>query len=254
MNFRRVCFYTTLVFCAVAWLGNGCGSGKASVFDAAHSSDGPTSTGGVASGGISGTGGVASGGISGTGGVAGGGGAGGMANGGAGGSGGAPSSGGTSVLAGNRDSGLVDAPATGIADGNSLDRAVEDGASPHCVGVPSNSSCPASESGCSSVMGCSLRVPTTGHCNGNARPCTDNKTTATCAAEPGCLWSVDGGSSAACGGIPAGCSYDTPSDRCQASGCMYMTNGPYCGGTPTACTQLSTTDCGKQLGCTLGSD
>jgi hypothetical protein len=277
MATHRASWVLMIVSCALPLAGSGC-DGKASSSDAA--SVGPTSTGGAASGGTLGAGGgsggrdggaTVNGGAGGSGGttMAGGTtGSGGTTN--SSGSGGTASSGGTTGLGGSRDGGNVDSPtglggkqdggdvdapgtlSTGGASG--LDAAADGGTEPRCVGTPSNSYCPASDSSCYQVKGCHMQVPTTGHCLFQAaRACSYNTTPTSCAAESGCVWSVDGGSSAGCGGTARDCTDGMSSAECAAAGCPYFTNAQYCTGTPTPCTQLSAADCASQPGCALST-
>jgi hypothetical protein len=135
-----------------------------------------------------------------------------------------------------------------------LDAALDGGAELHCVGTPSNSYCPAGDSSCYQVPGCHMQVPTTGHCNyGAARACIENTTPTSCAAESGCVWSVDGGSSNVCSGTATACFDGMSRDKCEAAGCQYLINGQYCTGTPTPCAKLSAADCTSQPGCALGT-
>lgn len=230
MAARRLSSLLIVVGCTLPLAGSGC-NGRTSSSDAADAPARPTSTDGAASGGTLGTGGGS-----------------------AGGSGGMAGIGGTTGAGGKRDGGNVDYPVTVSSGGVSgLDAALDGGTELHCVGTPSNLYCPAGESECYRVPGCFMQVPTTGHCNyGTARACSSNTTPTSCAAESGCVWSVDGGSSNGCGGTATACSYDMSRDKCEAAGCQYLINGQYCTGTPTPCTQISFADCTSQPGCALG--
>jgi hypothetical protein len=262
MAAHRVSWLLMIVGCTLPLAGSGC-DGKASSSDAA--SVGPTSTGGAASGGTLGAGGgsagrdggaTVNGGAGGGGGTAGAGGttgSGGTTN--SGGSGGIASSGGTTGLGGKQDGGDVDAPGTMSTGGISgLDAAVDGGTEPRCVGTPSNSYCPASDSSCYQVPGCHMQVPTTGHClYGPARACSYNTTPTSCAAESGCVWPIDAGSSNVCSGTATACFDGMSRDECEAAGCQYFINGQYCTGTPTPCNQLSAANCASQSGCALST-
>jgi hypothetical protein len=240
MATQRVSWLLIIAGCTLPLADGGC-NGKASSSDAAGVA--PTSTGGAARDGSLGMGGGSAGRDGSV-----------TANGGAGGSGGIASSGGATGLGGKRDGGDVDAPGTiGTGGASGLDAGVDGGTESACVGTPSNLYCPASETNCYTVLGCHLQVPTTGHCLGSAHACSYNTTPTSCAAQSGCVWSVDAGSSAGCGGTATECNYDTARDRCEAAGCQYLINGQYCTGTPTPCSQLSTANCTRQPGCALGA-
>ena len=259
MSLRRASRLLTIVVCALPFAGGGCNT-KSSSSDAAL--DAPKSTGGVATGGTLGTGGGSAG--RGGGGAVNGGAGG---NGGTGNTGGTTGSGGTAIsggssgttdtdgatgFGGTRDGGKPDVPGTTDTGGASALDAAVDGAELHCVGTPSNSYCPATDSSsCYKVLGCSMKVPTTGHCVGTPHDCSYNTTPASCAAQHGCAWPVDGGSSAVCAGTAAICG--STYDECQAAGCAYLQNDQYCSGTPTPCAQLSVADCTRQPGCALSA-
>jgi len=290
MTAHRVSWLLMIVGCSLSLAGSGC-DGKTSSSDAA--SVAPASTGGAASDGSLGTGGgsagsdggpTVNGGAGGSGGTARAGGAtgsGGNTN--PSGTGGIASSGGTTGLGGNRDGGDVDSPTSlggnrdggdvdsptslgGNRDGgdvdspgttssgevSGLDAAVDGGTEPRCVGTPSNSYC--GPSSCGQVPGCYMYFPTDGHClYETARACSYNTTPTSCAAESGCVWSVDGGSSNACSGTARDCFDGMSRAECEAAGCNFLIHSEYCTGTPTPCTQLSAANCASQPGCALSS-
>jgi hypothetical protein len=275
MTRGRASWLLALVGSALPFAGNGCSnSTKASLpdaaADAAISSGGTASGGGLGAGGGSagssgkGSGGVLTGGTGGssgtpaTGGTTAPGGATGLggktgsggttSTGGATGLGGTMSSGGASGHSGAADGGDADAPAATSTDGGSgVDGAVDGGAEPHCVGT-APSSCPTYSPGYC-PPGCWLQTGY-GNCAGTPHSCSYNTTAKACAAQVGCAWSD---ATPTCTGTPATCSYGLTYDQCLAAGCQPLGTDPTCFGTPTPCSRLSAAACSSQSGCTVST-